>query len=322
VQEELESYLAAEKQRADELTGRSAQVVQTREQEEIARIMAHDEVKRRLEAHRLPQLIREFLSHQWEAVLTLTYQKSGEDSQAWNEALETMDELIWSVVTKEVPDDRKKLVGLLPSLLKRLQLGMTSIEVPSNERDQFFAKLIRCHADAVKSGLQTEEEEAWQDAEIENPAEETEVVAEASADFEEITPSLEAPAPDMALIQQISAEPVSADLDLEEIPISDVPWQANELQKDDAGVAVSRLKRGTWIEFTHSDGTTSRSKLAWVSPLRGLYLFTNRVGSRALSITPSRLTEKFRNGQAQIINDEALIDRAVSDMMGRLQQAA
>jgi len=32
--------------------------------------MAHDEVKRRLEAHRLPQLIREFLSHQWEAVLT------------------------------------------------------------------------------------------------------------------------------------------------------------------------------------------------------------------------------------------------------------
>jgi hypothetical protein len=85
---------------------------------------------------------------------------------------------------------------------------------------------------------------------------------------------------------------------------------------------VAKLKRGTWIEFVQADGTTSRSKLAWVSPLKGLYLFTNRLGSRALSITPAHLAEKFRSGQAQIINDEALIDRAVSDMMGRLQQAA
>lgn len=322
MQEELESYLAVEKARADELTGRSAQVVQTREQEEIARIMAHDEVKRRIESRKLPQLIREFLSHRWESVLSATYQKSGEDSQAWNEALETMDQLIWSVVAKEVPDDRKRLVGLLPNLLKRLQQGMAAIDVTSDERDQFFAKLIRCHADAVKSGLHAEAEEAWQDAEIENLAEETEAMAEAPADFEEITPSPEAPAPDMALIQQISAEPVSADLELEEVPISDVPWQANELQKDDTGALVAKLKRGTWIEFVQADGTTSRSKLAWVSPLKGLYLFTNRLGSRALSITPAHLAEKFRSGQAQIINDEALIDRAVSDMMGRLQQAA
>ncbi|MBU1689631.1 MAG: DUF1631 domain-containing protein [Gammaproteobacteria bacterium] len=322
MQEELESYLAAEKERADELTGRSAQVVQTREQEEIARIMAHDEVKRRIESRKLPQLIREFLSHQWESVLSLTYQKSGEDSQAWNEVLETMDQLIWSVVAKEVSDDRKKLVGLLPNLLKRLQQGMAAIDVTGDERDQFFAKLIRCHADAVKSGLHAEDEEAWQDTDIESLAEETEGMVEAPTDFEEITPSPEAPAPDMALIQQISEEPAPVDFDLEEVPISDVPWQANELQNDDSGALVAKLKRGTWIEFVQADGTASRSKLAWVSPLKGLYLFTNRLGSRALSITPSRLTEKFRSGQAQIINDEALIDRAVSDMMGRLQQVA
>jgi hypothetical protein len=321
-QEELESFLAKEKQRADELTGRSAQVVQSREQAEIARIMAHDEVKRRIELHKLPQLIREFLSHQWESLLTITYQNSGEDSQAWNEALETMDELIWSVASKEVVDDRKKLVNLLPKMLKRLQQGMAVIEVTGDERDQFFAKLVRCHADAVKSGLHTEDKEAWQDVEIGNLAEEVEAVAEAPADFEEITPSPEAPAPDAALIQQISAEIVPADMELEEVPISDMPWQANELQQDDSGATVAKLKRGTWIEFVQADGTASRNKLAWVSPLKGLYLFTNRLGSRALSITPSKLAEKFRSGQAKIINDEALIDRAVSDMMERLQQAA
>jgi hypothetical protein len=322
VQEDLDSYLAAEKQHADELTGRSVQVVQSREQEEIARIMAHDEVQRRIEARELPQLIRDFLSHRWEKVLTATYQNSGEDSQAWNEALETVDDLIWSVAIKENPDDRKELVSLLPSLLKRLQLGMTAIEVASTERDQFFAKLIRCHAEAVKSGLHAEGEEIGQDEPTAYLAEETEVVAETPKDFEEIIPSLEAPAPDQAIIEQISARHTYNDLELEEIPISDIPWQASELLADDFGAMVAKLRRGTWIEFTQEDGANSRCKLAWVSPLKGVYLFTSRTGSRALSITPAGLAEKLRAGRAQIIPDSALVDRAVDDLMGRLQQTA
>ena len=85
---------------------------------------------------------------------------------------------------------------------------------------------------------------------------------------------------------------------------------------------VKRLKRGNWIEFEQEDGSQSRVKLAWVSPLKGVYLFTNRLGESAVSITPAGLAEKLRIGNAQIIDDLALVDRAVNNLMERLQQPA
>lgn len=331
-QEDLENFLADEKQHADALTGRSAQVVHSREQAEIAKIVTYDEVRRRLENARLPQVIRDFLANEWSTVLKTTYQNTGEDSPAWTEALQTMDDLMWSVATKQAAEERKKLVSMLPSLLKRLQQGMETINITSTDRDQFFAKLIRCHADAVKSGLNSGSIEAL----LETPAADSASVevmaqpqaeldvdalhAELQADFEEIFPTLEAPAADPSLIQQISEEPASTDLSLEEIPLGNGPWQSPQAENDDFEAMVGHIKRGTWVEFTQEDGSTSRSKLAWVSPMKGLLLFTNRLGSRALSITPAALAEKFRNGQAQIINDSALVDRAVSDLMERLHQ--
>ena len=46
-----------------------------------------------------------------------------------------------------------------------------------------------------------------------------------------------------------------------------------------AEVAAS-LERGMWVEFEGEDGHLAFAKLAWVSPLRGTYLFTNRPGAR------------------------------------------
>ena len=85
---------------------------------------------------------------------------------------------------------------------------------------------------------------------------------------------------------------------------------------------VKRLKRGSWIEFEQESGEPKRVKLAWVSPLKGLFLFTNRLGEKAVSITPSGLAGKLRSGQAQIIDDIALVDRAVNNLMESLEQAA
>jgi len=66
----------------------------------------------------------------------------------------------------------------------------------------------------------------------------------------------------------------------------------------------------------------TRVKLAWVSPLKGLFLFTNRLGERAVSITPAGLATKFRAGQAQVIDNIALVDRAVNSLMERLKGTA
>ena len=65
-----------------------------------------------------------------------------------------------------------------------------------------------------------------------------------------------------------------------------------------------------WIEFEADDGQLAFAKLAWVSPLRGTYLFTNRQGQKALSMTAEELAERFRNDRARLVEAEPLIDRA------------
>ena len=80
---------------------------------------------------------------------------------------------------------------------------------------------------------------------------------------------------------------------------------------DDDYLEIARsMERGMWIEFESDDGQLAFAKLAWVSPLRGTYLFTNRQGQKALSMTAEELAERFRNDRARLVEAEPLIDRA------------
>lgn len=329
--ESLEQYLLEEKKRTDTLTGLSAQHIHHREQEEIAKIMAHEEIRRRIHAPHLPELIGNFLVGSWEGVLAAEYaQGGGEDGAPWMRAIETMDELIWSATPKRVAEDRKQLVSLLPSLLKRLQDGMVQVGMPEAERDLFFARLVKCHADAIKSGLDSmAQEEAVQTAFVAQAFDAEEAAemarhAEEPADFMEIPVLLDVIEPDPVFVQAVSAEnDIETDAGWQTLTIGDANWQGpQEKAGDDYDAMVKRLKRGSWIEFEQESGESKRVKLAWVSPLKGIFLFTNRLGEKAVSITPAGLAGKLRSGQAQIIDDIALVDRAVNNLMESLKQAA
>ena len=80
------------------------------------------------------------------------------------------------------------------------------------------------------------------------------------------------------------------------------------------------LERGMWVEFEGEDGQLAFAKLAWVSPLRGTYLFTNRQGQKAVSLTADELAERFRNDRARLVEAEPLIDRAFTSMMATIEE--
>jgi hypothetical protein len=89
---------------------------------------------------------------------------------------------------------------------------------------------------------------------------------------------------------------------------------------DDQFLEIARsLERGMWIEFEGDDGQLAFAKLAWISPLRGTYLFTNRQGQKALSMTAEELAERFRADRARPVEAEPLLDRALSTVMGQLE---
>ena len=70
-----------------------------------------------------------------------------------------------------------------------------------------------------------------------------------------------------------------------------------------------------WVEFEDDDGQLAFAKLAWVSPLRGTYLFTNRQGQKALSMSAEDLATRFRNDRARLVEAEPMVDRAFTSVM-------
>ena len=98
-------------------------------------------------------LVASFLRQKWQGTLEHVYLHEGEESESWSSGITTLEDLVWSVQPKRSPEDRRHLVALLPSLLKRLSAGMHSQGWPSDERETFMANLVEAHAAAVKPSL-------------------------------------------------------------------------------------------------------------------------------------------------------------------------
>jgi hypothetical protein len=98
------------------------------------------------------------------------------------------------------------------------------------------------------------------------------------------------------------------------------PEPEPEVLQDRFAEVAGSLERGMWVEFEGEDGQLAFAKLAWVSPLRGTYLFTNRQGQKAVSLTADELAERFRNDRARLVEAEPLIDRAFISMMATIEE--
>lgn len=321
---ELEEFLAEEDQRLSAFSEQSAKVVHDRERLEIARVVASDEVRRRIDTRDMPESVRAFLEQVWEKALVVSYAAHGEGSERWAITLGTMDDLIWSVASKENGEDRKKLVSLLPELLKRLHAGMDLIALPPESRNQFFAELVRCHAQAVKSGL------APSAGPIAQPPASLQVVSASGAGAERHVEEQPAEPHDVwaegatADAPQLVATQVNqGDVLIEEIKLTgtgDFEDHNDPRQKWDN--LVSSLVRGMWVQFLQKNGATIRAKLTWISPLKGIYLFSNPNGARALAFEPKALAEAFRRGRAEVISDSPLVESAMNSMVSSMKEPA
>ena len=150
VLKELEAFLAAEAQRVDECAEEAMDQIEARERLKTARREAQTEVRRRTAGERIPDVVREFLEVYWKNFLAIAYNNGGEDSEEWQNGIETMDDLVWSITPKQIPEERDRLKTLLPSLLKRLNEGMSRVSVPDGFRNKLMATLVELHLGAVK----------------------------------------------------------------------------------------------------------------------------------------------------------------------------
>ncbi len=299
LRKDLETFLDDEERAADLTIQSTADQINERDQQEIAQMVSSAEIERRLREFPTPNFLASFLRDKWIGTLTQLYLREGENSEAWNSALGTLDDLVWSVQPKRLTEDRRKLVAMLRNLLKQLHGGLHNVVWEAGERERFMSNLVEAHAAAVKPSLASSPlptvavaEAATAAAEQATAKGDIETANKALALAEAMTPA--APAPEPEAVEE-------------------------PLQDRFAEVAGS-LERGMWVEFEGEDGQLAFAKLAWVSPLRGTYLFTNRQGQKAVSLTADELAERFRTDRARLVEAAPLVDRAFVSMMAKLEE--
>lgn len=252
--------------------------IQRAERGEMAETVVRDHIRRALAEQPGPETIAIFLRDHWAPLLIREYIEEGESSPHLSAHIETMRELLWSVQTKPDMDSRLMMVRILPGLLKRLREGVDEVGMPPEAVEKFFAGLVTQHANAVR------------------PRQLTVPLPEAEALLDDL-PQEEAGQFDNAAM----ADPRYAE------PLPEI--------EDEYMLCAQSLQKGDRLELRYDDGTSNWVHVVWVSGLKGNYLFSDMNGHNMFSISPRRLADKMRSGQAVLAARESATESAFSKLV-------
>jgi hypothetical protein len=279
---ELEASIAAE-QSAEE-AALQAPVASALKQETlaVATRAARDAVALRLKTGDLPgdagEVVGGFLEQRWTTVLTFAHTIEGEKPGAVSHATRAMDDLIWSVKPKVTQEQRKALIGKLPRLLATLNKWLDAIRWQDGERLQFFARLAECHASIVRAPIEL------------SPERQLELAVEAAQQDALRRVELENAAAEQAAARRQEVSPVDG------------------------------LERGMWCEFRNAEGLPEgarKVKLAWVSPLRTLFIFSGAGRREAFSMSAEQLAAALHSGAARVLAIDGVVGQVLFEAMQR-----
>lgn len=102
-------------------------------------------VDSRLNNKALPSTIRDFLQQAWLQVLLAVYPHKNEQPELWAKHLQTLDDLIFSVLPPTDEQARHRILTLLPELINALRAGLKQIDFDKADRARFFKELAVLH---------------------------------------------------------------------------------------------------------------------------------------------------------------------------------
>jgi len=298
---EADQIATFEEARADAIAQRSIEVVTRRERVEEAQETAREVVQQKLREAVMPKPVRALTERIYRAVLSSAHESGGAESAAWVSALETLDNLLWSVKPKNGAEERARLVQTLPGLIKALDEGMQIAGFEDDERKEALNSLAPLHAEAVRATAPNAASPSGESPELGKP----EPPEEPESTEPEGPPELQS--------ETLTGEDVVVDT----IAVAPRPGR----KARGFGGALARFEKGTWVEFKQPDGSSLRARLSWVSPLKGMHVFVNPDSSRSLALDPDALDETIARGDAQVLSAAPVVAEAMSYVMDDLRQA-
>ncbi|MFL1467276.1 DUF1631 domain-containing protein [Marinobacter sp. DUT-3] len=120
----------------------------------------------------------------------------------------------------------------------------------------------------------------------------------------------EIPAPSAEEPEQIPPTAVERQQQLEEAAIAEYVAQ------------IDAIEIGNWVEFNLVNGASFRCKLSAIIEEADCFVFVNRMGLKVIEKTRTELAHEMRRGRLTVLEQGALIDRALDAVVGSLRSKA
>lgn len=297
-------FMQTEVRRSQVIEQRTRATEEGKAKAEQAEQVARETVRQRIQGEVLPDVVTRLLSDGWIPVLKLIFLKFGPESNNWVGAVKTIDHLLLSVRPPKDDITRKKLFNIVPILLKNLRQGLNSVSFNPFEMGQMFTELEQIQMQIMRGETRIEDL-----PDIEDPA--TELVAAVSEDM-----------------ARLGATPLAA-VDKSNVTTLDITRPSSRSQLPDLAdleaedpclIKASTIKVGTWLEFV-SDDVRTRCKLAAHIKSADKLIFVNRTGVKIDEKSTLGLAHALKKGDALVLEDSQLFDRALQNVIGNLRKA-
>ena len=152
---DFEAAMQLAQRQAEQRMAGAASAEQGMEALQAARAHADNVVHQCIEAQAahesVPPFMLPFLTIQWREVMAQAWALREQDGTAWEQALQTLDEVIWSTQAKTHAEERSRLMALLPDMVRRLNTSLDAIEWGGDARAAFTRCLIGTHMKVIRS---------------------------------------------------------------------------------------------------------------------------------------------------------------------------
>jgi len=284
---DLQQFQDINKRRSELAEQRVAESTRGREKLEQARRLAAREIIDRIGEQKLPPLVHGVLARAWANHLVLTLLRQGEASSEYKSALRFVDDFIASTRPMHNPESRQLLRQMLPGIERSLRQGLANVAFQESDIERLLAQFHTYYRQQLG---------------------ETEM-AEAPATVEDEAILATIPDSIQPVVDRDAELDESMDRDAVMVPPDSPEWHQ-----------VQALQAGTWLEFNLANEAMTRAKLSWISPMSGRYLFVNRRGLKVADYSPQELAVLLADGHAIVLAGNALFDRAMTAIVGRLSQ--
>jgi len=240
----------------------------------------------RVEQQGAAQEILDFLRQYWVHVIAAAHREDQEAGSLWQESEATIADLLWSVQAKQTPEERKRLAGLVPGLLKRIGAGLDRIGAPAAARGAFLDVCFNLQTAALRG----------------NPA-------------LPVRPTEPQPASDNTpATAGIVVDLVQADG--KQLKILTLAAQSPSASRGVPG----GVQAGDWLQFAMNDGEQLCGQVSWLHPQSGDALLFNPDWGYAIALSAALLEKQLRDAQARVVSSQAIFDiaaeRALSQLAG------